>query len=81
MSRAFFVPLLCISVWTGMTHAQSMSRESILERLEELRDEQAKGAEMVKLQEAELNDVKQKLLRIAGAIGVLEELLTELPED
>ena len=81
MTRAFFALLLCISVWAGMTHAQSKSREAIIERLEELRDEQAKGVELVKMQETELNELKQQLLRIAGAIGVLEEMLAELPED
>lgn len=46
----------------------------IQSRLEELRAEKEKGEQMLMKLEAESNDLRSQLLRISGAIQVLEEL-------
>ncbi len=47
------------------------------ERLEQLREEYKKGQEMLAQLQAQEADLQQKLLRISGAIQVLEEMLVD----
>ncbi len=47
------------------------------ERLRQLREEYKKGQEMPAQLQAQEADVQQKLLRISGAIQVLEEMLDD----
>lgn len=58
-----------------------MSNDAIVQRLENLRDERAAGQKML----AELDEKRTKLvhtmLRIEGAIQVLEELVAAPPKD
>jgi uncharacterized protein (DUF3084 family) len=49
--------------------------DQIEQRLAELRQEHAKGQELLVQTEAEAADLRAQLLRISGAIQVLEELL------
>lgn len=51
------------------------------ERLNRLREEQAAGQEMLADLERRQAELHQTLLRISGAIQVLEELLTDAPSD
>ncbi len=55
--------------------------EKINQRLQELRQEFESGQKMLADLEAKKNDLQQTLLRISGAIQVLEEMLAaeELP--
>jgi predicted nucleic acid-binding Zn-ribbon protein len=50
-------------------------REKTERRIEELREEFAFGQQKLAALESEANDVRSTLLRISGAIQVLEELL------
>ena len=52
-------------------------KEQLLRRLEELRSEFESGQKMLAELEAQQVHVKSSLLRISGAIQVLEELLSE----
>jgi prefoldin subunit 5 len=47
----------------------------MIERLEELRQELAKGQKRLEMLDRERQEVRDTLLRISGAIQVLEELL------
>jgi len=49
------------------------------QRLSELRSEHQKGQQMLAETEAKAADLRQTLLRITGAIQVLEELLAAEP--
>jgi hypothetical protein len=51
-------------------------REQLERRLSELQDEQHKGQQMLAELEGKEAGLRQTLLRISGAIQVLEELLT-----
>lgn len=48
--------------------------ERIQQRLSVLREEYAKGEELLAGHEREANELRQQLLRISGAIQVLKEL-------
>jgi hypothetical protein len=52
-------------------------REQLAERLQALRQEYQTGQTMLAELEAKQLDLRQTLLRIAGAIQVLEELLAD----
>ena len=54
-----------------------MTREQITQRLEKLKAEFASGQQMLTELEAKQANLKTTLLRISGAIQVLEELLAE----
>lgn len=54
-------------------------QEKLTARLAELQKEYQKGQERLSLLEQEMNDLKSTLLRISGAIQVLEELQQEGP--
>jgi hypothetical protein len=57
-------------------------REQLLQRLQELRAEFETGQKMLAELEAQQAHLKSSLLRISGAIQVLEELLSQaLPEN
>lgn len=47
----------------------------MLERLEELKEELAKGQKRLEILDRERQDVRDTMLRISGAIQVLEELI------
>ena len=47
----------------------------MLERLEELKEELAKGQKRLETLDRERQDVRDTMLRISGAIQVLEELI------
>jgi hypothetical protein len=49
----------------------------MVERLEELRQELVLGEQRLRELERERTDVQQTVLRIAGAVQVLEELLAD----
>jgi prefoldin subunit 5 len=51
-------------------------REQVEQRVSELKAEHQKGQQMLAELEAKEADLRQTLLRISGAIQVLEELLT-----
>ena len=50
-------------------------REQLEQRVSELKAEQEKGQQMLAELEGRATDLRQTLLRISGAIQVLEELL------
>ena len=54
-----------------------MSAKGVPERLAALREEYEKGQQMLADLERESNEVRDGLLRIAGAIQVLEEMEAE----
>ncbi len=58
-----------------------MMQELAEKRINELRDEQQKGQQMLAELESRAAELRQTLLRIGGAIQILEELLgsTEPP--
>ena len=58
-----------------------MNEEQIQERLEQLRQEYSKGQEMLNKLQAEEAELQQQLLRISGAIQVLEELVNQKPPE
>jgi uncharacterized protein (DUF3084 family) len=55
-------------------------QNKITERLEQLRAELEKGRKMLAELQAQEGDLQQKLLRISGAIQVLEELQNSPPD-
>ncbi len=57
-----------------------MSENAIDQRLATLRAEYEKGQQQLELLDRQRQDVRDTLLRIAGAIQVLEELQTSAPE-
>jgi hypothetical protein len=52
-------------------------REQLEKRLDELKTEYEQGEKMLSDLDARREQVRQTLLRISGAVQVLEELLTE----
>ena len=48
-------------------------------RLDDLRSERAKGEQMLAHAESEVLELRSQLLRLSGAIQVMEELLGENP--
>ena len=56
-----------------------MTQKQITQRLEKLQAEYASGQQMLAELEAKQENLKTTLLRISGAIQVLEELLAESP--
>ena len=52
-----------------------MMRELAEKRIGELKDEQSKGQQMLAELDGRTADLRQTLLRIGGAIQILEELL------
>lgn len=58
-----------------------MLSKNLQKRLEELRNEYQVGQAQVKQLEARQAELNQTLLRIAGAIQVLEEVLQSEPEN
>ena len=52
----------------------------MVERLEELRQELSKGQKHLEMLDRERQEVRDTLLRISGAIQVLEELLRQKKE-
>jgi hypothetical protein len=52
-----------------------MMRELAEKRIGELKDEQSKGQQMLAELEGRAAELRQTLLRIGGAIQILEELL------
>jgi len=59
-------------------HFEAMTEQpQVEERLRQLREEYEKGQQMLAELQAQEADLQQKLLRISGAIQVLEELLSE----
>lgn len=52
----------------------------MVERLEELRQELAKGQKRLDMLDRERQEIRDTLLRISGAIQVLEELLRQKKE-
>lgn len=54
-----------------------MKEGQLEERLEQLRSELDKGQKMLGDLQAQETELQQKLLRISGAIQVLDELTTE----
>lgn len=57
-----------------------MDRNRLIERIAELKQQHTQGEEQLRHLEQRKNDLQQTLLRISGAITVLEEVLQELPE-
>lgn len=55
--------------------------EHVARRLEGLRAEYERGTQLIEQQQAELQETRDQLLRIAGAIRVCEELLGEVSGD
>lgn len=53
-----------------------MMREQAERRVSELRDEHQKGQQMLAELDGRAAELRQTLMRISGAIQVLEELLT-----
>jgi len=56
-------------------------RQQVERRLYELKAEWASGQQMLAELEAQQTNLKNTLLRISGAIQVLEELLAQAPEE
>ena len=52
-------------------------KSQIINRLTDLREEYAKGEQMLADAEREVSELRSSLLRISGAIQVLEELESE----
>jgi len=52
----------------------------MVERLEELKQELAKGQKRLEMLDHERQEIRDTLLRISGAIQVLEELLRQKKE-
>ncbi|MEM8897223.1 MAG: hypothetical protein AAGC85_03930 [Bacteroidota bacterium] len=55
--------------------------ERLTQRLHQLKEEFSKGQERLSQLEAEVNETRQKMLRISGAIQVLEEELQNSEEN
>ena len=56
-------------------------RQQVEHRLHELKAEWASGQRMLAELEAQQTNLRNTLLRISGAIQVLEELLAQAPEE
>jgi len=56
-------------------------RQQVEHRLHELKAEWASGQQMLAELEAQQTNLRNTLLRISGAIQVLEELLAQAPDD
>ena len=56
-------------------------RQQVERRLHELQAEWASGQQMLAELEAQQTNIRNTLLRISGAIQVLEELLAQAPEE
>ena len=56
-------------------------RQQVEHRLHELKAEWASGQQMLADLEAQQTNLRNTLLRISGAIQVLEELLAQAPEE
>ena len=56
-------------------------RQQVEHRLHELKAEWASGQQMLAELEAQQTNLRNTLLRISGAIQVLEELLAQAPEE
>lgn len=56
-------------------------RQQVEHRLHELKAEWASGQQMLADLEAQQTNLRNTLLRISGAIQVLEELLAQTPEE
>lgn len=56
-------------------------QEKMMFRLEELKSEYQKGQEQLQNLEQEIANIKASMLRISGAIQVLEELLADQNND
>ena len=56
-------------------------RQQVEHRLHELKAEWASGQQMLAELEAQQTHLRNTLLRISGAIQVLEELLAQAPEE
>ena len=56
-------------------------RQQVERRLHELKAEWASGQQMLAELEAQQTNLRNTLLRISGAIQVLEELLAQAPEE
>lgn len=53
-------------------------REKLIERCNQLKQEYERGTQMLKQKEAELEELRKALIRIAGAIEVAEEMIEEM---
>jgi uncharacterized coiled-coil protein SlyX len=60
---------------------KSIMRQQVEHRLHELKAEWASGQQMLAELEAQQTNLRNTLLRISGAIQVLEELLAQAPEE
>ena len=56
-------------------------RQQVEHRLDELKAEWTSGQQMLAELEAQQTNLRNTLLRISGAIQVLEELLAQAPEE
>lgn len=56
-------------------------KERLQQRLQSLKTEFESGQKMLAELEAKQANLRETLLRISGAIQVLEEVLNEIPED
>ena len=54
-------------------------KENIKNRLKDLQQEYQKGQEQLQKLEVETNNVRSAMLRISGAIQILEELIEQQP--
>jgi uncharacterized coiled-coil protein SlyX len=61
------------------THRECVVNDKIQARLEELRTEYARGRETLEDLETQVANVRATMMRISGAIQVLEELTEEAP--
>ena len=59
---------------------ETTMKQQIEDRLQALRAEYDSGETMLATMEAKQADIRRTLLRISGAIQVLEELLHDIPE-
>lgn len=58
-----------------MLENSDVSKDMLLSRLQSLREEHAHGQRLIQQKEQELQVLSQRMLRISGAIQVLEELM------
>jgi len=74
--------LFClITTFSGALPAQAQDADRLQARLDNLRSEHAAGQLQLQALDDRRNELGATLLRIAGAIQVLEELLAELPQE
>lgn len=80
-SFKLFVSILLVQK-TGVFQAgTTMMKDRLQQRLQSLKIEYENGQKMLADLEAKQANLREMLLRISGAIQVLEETLTEIPED